>query len=80
LINRLDLTIWEKLEYGVEYRFLVQHEADDLRSGWLNEFLYPVGKHLRLGVGFNFTDFSDNEFSENDYSVYGWFFRVQGKY
>jgi hypothetical protein len=33
-----------------------------------------------LGVGFNFTDFSDNEFSDNDYSVYGWFLRVQGRY
>ena len=80
LINRLDFTLWRDLEYGLEYRILHQNEADDMRSGWLNELLYPVGEHLRLGVGFNFTDFSDNEFSDNDYSVYGWFLRVQGSY
>ena len=80
LINRFDFVLWKKLEYGFEYRVLHQKEADDTRSGWLNEVLYPFGDHLRMGVGFNFTDFSDNEFSNNDYSIYGWFLRVQGRY
>jgi len=31
-------------------------------------------------VGYNFTDFSDDEFSNNDYSVKGWFLRLQGTY
>jgi hypothetical protein len=79
-ISRLDLTFWKRLEYGVEFRLLRQKEAGDTRLGWLNEVLHPVGKHLRVGVGFNFTDFSDDEFSDNEYSMYGWFFRVQGKY
>jgi hypothetical protein len=37
-------------------------------------------KHLRVGVGYNGTDFSDDEFSANDFSVRGWFFRLQGTY
>lgn len=79
-IHRLDATVWRKLEAGIEYRFLIQKESDDRRSGWLNELVWPVGENLRLGVGFNFTDFSDNELSSNDYSIYGWFLRVQGRY
>ena len=80
IITRLDFLLWQQLEYGVEYRVLRQKEAANTRAGWLNELLYPVGMHLRIGVGFNFTDFSDNEFSNNDYSVYGWFMRLQGRY
>jgi hypothetical protein len=37
-------------------------------------------ENFRVGAGYNFTDFSDDEFSQNDYSVKGWFFRVQGRY
>jgi hypothetical protein len=65
---------------GTEYRILLQDEADDMRQGWLSEVTWEAVKHLRLGVGYNFTDFSDNEFSDNDYSVHGWFFRIQGRY
>ena len=37
-------------------------------------------EHLMLGIGYNFTDFSDDELSANDYSLQGWFLRVQGRY
>ncbi|MGA1865526.1 MAG: hypothetical protein ACMUHX_10730 [bacterium] len=80
MIQRLNFHIWKQIDFGTEYRILLQNESDDSREGWLTEFTWEAVKHLRLGVGFNFTDFSDNEFSENDYSVYGWFFRIQGKY
>jgi len=42
----------------------------------------PVGGNhgeVRSG-GQSFTDFSDNEFSDNNYSVRGWFLRIQGTY
>jgi len=42
--------------------------------------MWNVKKHFRVGAGYNFTDFSDDEFSPNDYSVRGWFVRVQGRY
>jgi hypothetical protein len=64
----------------MEYRILFQKEADDKRQGWLMELMWEATKNLRLGIGYNFTDFSDNEFSDNDYSVQGGFFRIQGKY
>ena len=37
-------------------------------------------EHVGLGVGYNFTDFSSELRFDSDYSEYGWFFRIQGKY
>ena len=80
LINRLNYNVWRTIDLGAEYRLLTQREASDRREGWLAEILWKPVKHLRLGVGYNFTDFSDNEFSNNNYSIQGWFMRLQGKY
>jgi hypothetical protein len=78
-IQRLDFWV-DPIDLGVEYRILRQREADDSRQGWVTELSRKLKKYLRLGVGYNFTDFSDNEFSSNDYSVRGWYVRAQGKY
>jgi hypothetical protein len=80
LINRLNFNFSKLIALGAEYRVLAQQEADDRRRGWLAELMSARYDHVRLGVGYNFTDFTDNEFSDNDYSVEGWFLRVQGKY
>ncbi|UCG77273.1 MAG: hypothetical protein JSV21_06665, partial [Nitrospirota bacterium] len=80
LINRLNVNFWKDFDVGLEYRMLTQEEADDQRTGWLTEVMWEAMKHVRLGLGYNFTDFSDNEFSDNDYSVHGWFIRMQAKY
>ena len=68
------------VDVGLGYRMLRQREADDLLQGWLTEVSGRVQRHLRLGIGYNFTDFSDDEFSQNDYSVHGLFLRLQGIY
>lgn len=80
VINRLNFTIWKMIDLGMEYRILTQREADDQLAGWLVELMWRASKYMRLGVGYNFTDFSDNEFSSNNYSMRGWFIRLQGKY
>ena len=79
-IQRFNLKLWRPLDLGVEYRMLDERETDDQRRGWLGELTWELMKNFRLGVGYNFTDFSDDELSTNDYSVDGWFFRVQGRY
>ena len=79
-IQRLNVDVWRPIALGVEFRLLGQREADDLRQGWLGEVMWKIQKHFRVGGGYNFTDFSDNEFSQNDYSIHGWFLRVQGRY
>jgi hypothetical protein len=79
-LHRVNYQIASAWDLGLEYRILAQQEADDQRSGWLSELLWRANKHMRVGLGYNFTDFSDNEFSDNDYSVQGMFIRLQGKY
>jgi len=79
-IQRLNIGIRGPFEVGAEYRMLRESETESRRQGWLTEFGWRVQKHFRLGLGYNFTDFSDNELSQNDYSVHGWFLRVQGMY
>ncbi|MBI3995407.1 MAG: hypothetical protein HY349_05465, partial [Nitrospirae bacterium] len=79
-IHRLNTHVTGAWDIGLEYRLLKVYEADDQRAGTLVEVTREMARHLRLGVGYNFTDFTDNEFSDNNYSVRGWFFRFQGIY
>ena len=79
-IQRLNLTLRNPIDLGVEYRILGQFQAEDRREGWLGELSYRLKQNFRFGVGYNFTDFSDNEFSQNDFSVEGWYLRLQGMY
>ncbi|NNE43448.1 MAG: hypothetical protein HKN12_04515, partial [Gemmatimonadetes bacterium] len=79
-LQRVDVTVRHPVDLGLEYRLLRQRETEDTLQGWLAEISGKVRPRLRIGVGFNFTDFSDDEFEMNDYSVRGWFLRLQGKY
>lgn len=78
MIHRLDLKLPKKLGFGAEYRSLTVDLANDQRDGWLSEFTWQAHKHAKLGIGYNFTDFSDNLYQVNDYREQGGFLRVQG--
>ena len=58
----------------------MKEAGDNSVDGFLLEVNRLILNHLRLGVGYNFTDFSDDALTANDYKVSGFFFRVQGKY
>ncbi len=79
-LSRVSTAVHGPLRFGLEYRVLGQREAHDRRQGWLNELTWDLTRNMRVGGGYNFTDFSDSEFSRNDYSVRGWFIRAQGRY
>ncbi len=79
-IHRLNFQFANAWYMGAEYRTLAQRQANDRRDGWLTEVMWRANKHMRLGAGYNFTDFSDNEYSDNNYSVKGVFVRLQGMY
>jgi hypothetical protein len=80
-VNRFNYHLDESWDAALEYRQLQQEGAGENAS---DGFLFEVNRlffgHLRVGVGYNFTDFTDNELSINDYSARGMFFRIQGKY
>ncbi len=80
-INRFNYHLSDTWDAALEYRTLTMLQAGDNASkGFLLEVNRLFMQHLRIGVGYNFTDFTDNEFSANDYSAKGYFFRIQGKY
>jgi hypothetical protein len=61
-----------------EYRVLKATEAQDTRSGFLTALYYHVDKHVKVGVGYNFTDFSD-DLTDLSYRSRGVFFNIVGK-
>ncbi len=79
-LHRLNLQARPDLDLGLEYRTLDEDASASRRSGWLTELSWQAQRNFRLGVGYNFTDFSDDERSLNNYSVRGWFLRAQGMY
>ena len=59
-IIRADLHIVKKWDALIEGRILDVSGADDRRSGILAALYRHVGENARIGIGYNFTDFSDD--------------------
>jgi len=82
-LSRLNFHITDSIDVGVEYRLLKLWLGDlehDLKQGVLTEVSYEFLEHVRVGVGYNFSSFSDNLYSNRDEQGHGFFFRVVGKY
>ncbi len=67
---------WDGL---LEYRYLSTEDADGVRQGALIGLERHLGGHVKLGAGYNFTDFSD-DLTDLDYDHNGWFVSLTGKY
>jgi hypothetical protein len=78
-VNRLSLHVTQRIDAVVEYRWLAQPGLAS-RQGIAVEANYLLGGHLRLGVGYNFTDFSDDELQLGRGTEHGVFVRAQGYY
>ena len=50
------------------------------KQGLLVEVDRELFEHLRVGVGYNFTDFSDELDSRTDYDSSGFFARMSGTF
>ena len=73
---RVDATHgWHAL---AEHRWLAVREGGDQR-GWLVELDRDIGSHLRAGVGYNFTEFSD-DLTDQDADNDGWFAAITGTF
>ena len=67
---------WDVL---VEARLLEVEEAQDERSGFLTAGYKHLGQNLKVGAGYNFTDFSD-DLTDLDYDSQGVFINAVGKF
>ncbi len=66
---------WDAL---IEYRMVNVEESKDLQNGALLGLDYHLGGNLKLGVGFNFTNFND-DLTNFNFNSYGWFINIVGK-
>jgi flagellar motor protein MotB len=67
---------WDAL---FELRRLDLPDAQDSRSGALVGIYRHLGNHIKVGVGYNFSDFSD-DLTQMDYKHQGLFINLIGKY
>lgn len=62
-----------------EYHILRDIDEDSLEHGAILALYREVGENLKMGVGYNFTDFND-DLTNSDYDSKGWFINVIGKF
>ncbi|BBM04027.1 OmpA family protein [Microbulbifer sp. GL-2] len=78
-VLRADWHFVKHWDFLIEGRLLDLPDAQDSKSGALIGLYRHVGDHLKLGVGYNFTDFSD-DLTQLDYDSQGVFVNIIGKF
>ncbi|WP_425408169.1 TonB-dependent receptor [Hyphococcus sp.] len=78
-IIRADLHIVSRWDALIEGRILNVVEAQDSRAGLLVAVYRHIGDHAKIGVGYNFTDFSD-DLTDLSFDENGVFVNIIGKY
>lgn len=78
-VLRADWHFVRKWDALIEWRTLDLPDAQDTRSGALLAVYRHVGRHVKLGAGYNFTDFSD-DLTDLDYDSQGVFINIVGKF
>ena len=78
-IVRVDWHFTHRWDVLMEGRMLDLPDAGDSRSGLLFAVYRHFDSHIKLGVGYNFTDFSD-DLTDLDYDSQGLFINAIGKF
>lgn len=78
-VVRGDLHLVKEWDAVLELRRLSVKEADDSRSGVLAAVYRHIGEHGKLGIGYNFTDFSD-DLTDLSYRSRGFFINVLAEF
>jgi len=73
--NRVDYSIKKDINLFVEYRLLENKLAKDRRSGFVIGGYKRFDNNLKLGLGYNFTDFND-DLTNLNYNSKGWFINI----
>jgi outer membrane protein OmpA-like peptidoglycan-associated protein len=71
-VLRADLHLIREWDALIEARRLQSRTTDDSRSGFLVGVYRHIAESLKIGVGYNFTNFSD-DMTDQSYRSRGWF-------
>ena len=77
-VLRADWHVIKKWDLLLEARVLDLPDANDTRSGALVGVYRHVGQHFKFGLGYNFTEFSD-DLTDLDFDAEGVFINLVGK-
>jgi uncharacterized repeat protein (TIGR01451 family) len=78
-ILRADYRFFEKWEASLEGRLLELPDLDERRAGALTTLYRYFGDNLKAGLGYNFTDFSE-DLTDLSYDNHGIFFNLVGSF
>ncbi len=76
-VLRTDYRMFDNWEVLLETRMLNMPDFGEQRSGVLMTVSRYLGQHLKLGVGYNFTDFSD-DLTDLNFDHHGLFLNITG--
>ena len=76
-ILRTDWQFLKNWETTVEGRMLYLPDLNERKSGALVTLYRYLGNHLKIGIGYNFTDFSE-DLTDLSYDHHGFFFNMIG--
>lgn len=79
LILRGDWHVVKEWDATLEWRYRSENAANDSRHGLLGAVYRHVNQNVKLGVGYNGTEFND-DVTDLDYDANGWFINLVGKY
>lgn len=79
-VNRVNARPFEQWEGGLEYRMLLDLDSETAERGFLVELGYLPDEHVRIGLGYNFTSFSDDVLVLTSEDAAGPFLRVTARY
>ena len=78
-ILRADWHVLRRWDWLIEGRVLALPDAKDRRSGFLTGVYRHLGNNLKVGVGYNFTSFSD-DLTDYSFTSQGVFINAVGKF
>lgn len=78
VIARADWHVVRHWDVLIEARQLAVEQAADVRRGMLFGVYRHLGQYIKLGAGYNYTDFSD-DLTDLDYDSQGLFINIVGK-
>ena len=69
----------KKWDAMAEYHWMNSDQSQDMQHGAMVSVDRHIGKNMKLGIGYNFTDFTD-DLRDTDGTAEGWFVNIVGKY
>ena len=79
-LGRVNYHLNHLFDIGAEYRWLGNFLTDESEHGALVEFAWIPVEYIVVGVGYNFTHFSDDLLADPRIEPHGFFLRVTGRY